>query len=143
MATSLEMCFHKGMEHGFCYGHRYETGRNAEYISIIMLANQLSHLFLPAERGPNALVLVGRYGYAIGGAADEHTPGSFSTFYGIGYWVGKVGVVYRIEAVGTEVLYLKALAAQQVGQEGFVFKAGMVGTYSYRTLQHCIVFHDH
>src|SRR5687767_7045345 len=100
-----------------------------------MLARQLGNFFVPANGGAYALVLVSRNGHTVGTAANQYAPGRFTTLYRQGRWVGKIGVIYRFVAVGSFVYYFQAFAFQQVDNNGFECKAGMVGTYGNRLLR--------
>ncbi len=128
MAAAFERGVHENIEHLFGIAVADQAGRYAKNVGVVMLAGQFGQFFAPADGGPDALVLVGRDGNTVGASAESNSESGFTFFNGGSDGMGKIRVVDRILAVGSEIFKHNALSFEKRNEIFFAVESGVIAT---------------
>src|SRR6185436_9899159 len=72
VTATFKGSIHENVHHFFRIPFSYESCRNANNVGVVMFAGKFGQFFTPANRGPDALVFVGRNSNAIGATAKKN-----------------------------------------------------------------------
>src|SRR6218665_1993820 len=96
MSSSFKRSCNKSIEHFFRVLFADETGGNAEYISVVVLADKLGNFIAPADAGTDILMFVGSNCYTISAATEKNSESIFSAFYSRSHGMGIIRIVNRV-----------------------------------------------
>ena len=110
---------------------RDEAGRHHEYVSIVVLLDELADFWSPTESCTDALVLVEGHSDAVAGAAECDAEVNLSILYSRCHGMSDIRIVHACSCVGAEVHHLVAFAGEILNQSVLVLHAGVVVTDTY------------
>ena len=116
-ATLMTPTFEIGLEertHDIqCFRCGDESGREREYVRVVMLTCELSQLGVPAECGTDALVLVGSHRDTVTGGADDDTELELALLDSVSEGVSVIRIVATLGAVASEILHCGSVVLQE------------------------------
>lgn len=137
MATTLKRGRKELVKYGLGGLVVYETTGKNHNIGIIVLPNELGHIGVPHQSGPNALMFIERYGHTLAATTYSDARIALSALYSLGQGMGKIGVVATEIAVASKVLIGIIVLLQILYHELLHREACMVAGYS-----NCLYFHN-
>ena len=78
MASALELCIEEFIHNLLCHVVVDEAAWHHKYIGVVVLADEMSNLWYPAQTGPNGLMLVQGHVDALTATADGNSRIDFS-----------------------------------------------------------------
>ncbi len=92
----------------------YKTGGNTKYVCVIVLAGQLSKLFIPANSRTNAGMFVGCNGDSISASTDQYAKSSNARLYLYSHRMSKIRIINGILTMRTLIMHRKTLPTQPI-----------------------------
>lgn len=131
MSTSLKRCRKESVNHRDSGSRVYEAAGKHEHVGIVVLTRQSCEFGSPAERSPDALMLVKRHSYAVTCAAYSYTGIADSAFDSGGEGMCIVRIVATLIAVGAKINITYTLRDKVSLDDGLQFKSGMIAAKTH------------
>ena len=107
-----------------------EAAREDNHVGVVVLADEVSNLWLPNKAGTDTLVLVEGHGDAFSRTAHGDATFHLACFYAFSQCVAVSGIVAAVFGVGAVILVFNALFLQVALDELLERKSGMIGCYT-------------
>ena len=128
MSPAFKRCLQERLDDGQRLCLCNEPHRQGQHIGIVVLSGQGSQFFSPTQSGPDALMFIGRHGYAVAAAAHNDPQIGISSLYAERHRMYKIGVINRILGMGAKIQHFHSERLQQQNDGSFVGKAGVIAT---------------
>ena len=131
MASALELCIEEFIHNLLCHVVVDEAAWHHKYIGVVVLADEMSNLWYPAQTGSDGLMLVQSHVDALTAAADGYSREYLSLLDAFCKGMSEVGVVAALLAESAIVLICYAVLIEVLLYVLLKLIASMVAGYAY------------